>query len=36
MRIDLVLASSPVAERVKAAWVDRHVRKGKNRAITPR
>src|SRR4029078_517529 len=23
MRIDLVLASGPVAERVKAAWVDR-------------
>jgi exodeoxyribonuclease-3 len=29
MRIDLVLASAPVAERVKAAWVDRHARKGK-------
>jgi exodeoxyribonuclease-3 len=29
MRIDLVLASTPVAERVKAAWVDRHARKGK-------
>ena len=29
MRIDLVLASEPVAERVKAAWVDRHARKGK-------
>jgi exodeoxyribonuclease-3 len=28
MRIDLVLASSPVADRVKAAWVDRHARKG--------
>src|ERR687895_444327 len=28
MRIDLVLASEPVAERVKAAWVDRHARKG--------
>ncbi|GLZ33928.1 exodeoxyribonuclease III [Lentzea sp. NBRC 105346] len=28
MRIDLVLASAPVADRVKAAWVDRHVRKG--------
>jgi exodeoxyribonuclease-3 len=28
MRIDLVLASSPVAERVQAAWVDRHARKG--------
>jgi exodeoxyribonuclease III len=29
MRIDLVLAGAPVAERVKAAWVDRHARKGK-------
>jgi exodeoxyribonuclease-3 len=29
MRIDLVLASSPVAERVRAAWVDRQARKGK-------
>lgn len=29
MRIDLVLASSPVVERVRAAWVDRHARKGK-------
>jgi exodeoxyribonuclease-3 len=28
MRIDLILASSPVAERVQAAWVDRHARKG--------
>jgi exodeoxyribonuclease-3 len=28
MRIDLVLASAPVAARVKAAWVDRHARKG--------
>src|SRR5215208_150554 len=28
MRIDLVLASDPVAERVKAAWIDRHARKG--------
>jgi exodeoxyribonuclease-3 len=28
MRIDLVLASAPVAKRVKAAWVDRHARKG--------
>ncbi len=28
MRIDLVLASAPVAERVQAAWVDRHARKG--------
>ena len=29
MRIDLVLASTPVAGRVKAAWVDRQARKGK-------
>ncbi|HEV3462451.1 MAG TPA: exodeoxyribonuclease III, partial [Actinomycetota bacterium] len=28
MRIDLVLASEPVAGRVKAAWVDRQARKG--------
>ncbi len=28
MRIDLVLASTPVAERVRAAWVDRQARKG--------
>ena len=28
MRIDLVLASAPVADRVKAAWVDRLARKG--------
>ena len=28
MRIDLVLASGPVASRVQAAWVDRHARKG--------
>ena len=28
MRIDLVLASTPVAGRVCAAWVDRHARKG--------
>ena len=28
MRIDLVLASGPVAERVRAAWVDRQARKG--------
>ena len=28
MRIDLVLASVPVAERVRAAWVDRQARKG--------
>jgi exodeoxyribonuclease III len=29
MRIDLVLASAPVAGRVRAAWVDRQARKGK-------
>jgi exodeoxyribonuclease-3 len=29
MRIDLVLASGPVADRVQAAWIDRHARKGK-------
>ena len=29
MRIDLILAGSPVAERVKAAWIDRQARKGK-------
>ncbi|HEY2161592.1 MAG TPA: exodeoxyribonuclease III [Solirubrobacteraceae bacterium] len=29
MRIDLVLAGGSVAERVKAAWVDRKARKGK-------
>jgi exodeoxyribonuclease-3 len=29
MRIDLVLASAPVADRVRAAWVDRLARKGK-------
>jgi exodeoxyribonuclease-3 len=28
MRIDLMLASDPVAARVKAAWVDRQARKG--------
>jgi exodeoxyribonuclease-3 len=29
MRIDLILASGPVAERVQAAWIDRQARKGK-------
>jgi exodeoxyribonuclease-3 len=29
MRIDLVLAGTSVAERVKAAWIDRQARKGK-------
>ena len=29
MRIDLILASAPVAERVQASWVDRQARKGK-------
>jgi exodeoxyribonuclease III len=28
MRIDLVLATDPVAGRVRAAWIDRHARKG--------
>ena len=28
MRIDLALASAPVAARVQAAWVDRQARKG--------
>jgi exodeoxyribonuclease III len=28
MRIDLMLASAPVAERARAAWVDRQARKG--------
>jgi exodeoxyribonuclease III len=28
MRIDLILASEPVAERVRAAWIDRQARKG--------
>jgi exodeoxyribonuclease-3 len=28
MRIDLVLATAAVAKRVRAAWVDRHARKG--------
>jgi exodeoxyribonuclease-3 len=29
MRIDLILAGETVADRVRAAWVDRHARKGK-------
>jgi exodeoxyribonuclease III len=29
MRIDLVLGTDEVADRVKAAWIDRHARKGK-------
>jgi exodeoxyribonuclease-3 len=29
MRIDLILASASVADRARAAWVDRHARKGK-------
>jgi exodeoxyribonuclease-3 len=29
MRIDLILASDPVAARARAAWVDRQARKGK-------
>jgi len=28
MRIDLMLASGQVAQRVRAAWVDRQARKG--------
>jgi exodeoxyribonuclease III len=28
MRIDLVLATGPVVDRVRAAWVDRYARKG--------
>jgi exodeoxyribonuclease-3 len=28
MRIDLILATGPVADRVRAAWVDRQARKG--------
>ena len=28
MRIDLILAGEPIAARVRAAWVDRHARKG--------
>jgi exodeoxyribonuclease-3 len=28
MRIDLILAGEPIADRVRAAWVDRHARKG--------
>ncbi len=28
MRIDLILASAPLTDRVRAAWVDRHARKG--------
>jgi exodeoxyribonuclease-3 len=29
MRIDLILAGGPVAERAKAAWIDRKARKGR-------
>ncbi len=29
MRIDLILATTPIATRVRAAWVDRQARKGK-------
>ncbi len=29
LRIDLILASGPVADRVQAAWIDRQARKGK-------
>ena len=34
MRIDLILAGGPVADRVRAAWVDRQARKG-SRAERP-
>jgi len=30
MRIDLILATDPVATRVRAAWIDRQARKGKS------
>ncbi|MFV0532091.1 MAG: exodeoxyribonuclease III [Cumulibacter sp.] len=30
MRIDLILASDPIADRVAATWVDRQARKGKS------
>ena len=36
MRIDLVLAGDAVADRVRAAWIDRHARKGSGRATTRR
>ncbi len=29
MRIDLILAAEPIADRVRAAWIDRQARKGK-------
>jgi exodeoxyribonuclease III len=29
MRIDLILAGAPIADRVRAAWIDRKARKGK-------
>jgi exodeoxyribonuclease-3 len=29
MRIDLILAGAPIADRVRAAWIDRQARKGK-------
>src|SRR4051812_33561549 len=32
MRIDLALATDAVADRVRAAWVDRHARKGTGRS----
>ena len=28
IRIDLILTDDPITERVRAAWVDRHARKG--------
>ena len=34
MRIDLLLATAPVADRVRAAWVDRQARRAPGRATT--
>ena len=36
MRIDFVLASPALADRVTGAWIDREERKGKGRPTTPR
>ena len=36
MRIDLVLATAPVAGGVRAAWVDRQARRAQGPATTPR
>jgi exodeoxyribonuclease III len=35
MRIDLVLATAPVASRLRAAWIDRQARKGKFKGAVP-